>query len=511
MTLTKHIYNSFVLLAFLLPGIVSAAEKPDYSVASSGDRENNDRIYSSVYDKNPSLLTWWDYGTWSVIGVEGYSGKGMLHSPLSPDGSRGLKVETRSILHQKDKGWSFSGKFSYSIGVTDSLRSILSYRRKPYGSPSFFYCLVPAKTWEVQQYALSATATKNFHGRWSVGAQLDYTGDKQFRKTDVRNDQSALEINVSVGASVLLGSNILSAGLSYERNKEQPNFSILYNSGERYTIYLMNGMGTQMSNLTQPVWQQNVFGGYVGWAWRGDKNRLAARAYFKSGKDCTEDKSTQIASRQERWTEYSFSDYGISATDILHLSAEKDLIFDVEASLTSGKSSGWNQASKKFIQNYNEDMYEASVGARYVTRGWFRKAGVNVGLNGENRLDKNYDARLDYMTLTGNAFTGFGVKAGKVDVALDLDGGISNGLSVDYQPNAAKDGSNIYTTNIGRKEESWLETGVWNAGVGLQADIPIRKVVLNVGGRYRYAGEYSSEAFSGQKWQNFNVFLRVWF
>ena len=187
------------------------------------------------------------------------------------------------------------------------------------------------------------------------------------------------------------------------------------------------------------------------------------------------------------------------------------MIFDVEASLTSGKSSGWNQASKKFIQNYNEDMYEASVGARYVTRGWFRKAGVNVGLNGENRLDKNYDARLDYMTLTGNAFTGFGVKAGKVDVALDLDGGISNGISVDYQPNAAKDGSNIYTTNIGRKEESWLETGVWNAGVGLQADIPIRKVVLNVGGRYRYAGAYSSEAFSGQKWQNVNVFLRVWF
>lgn len=508
---TKRIYNSFILLAFLLPGIISAAEKPDYLVASSGDRENNDRIYSSVYDKNPSLLTWWDYGTWSVIGVEGYSGKGMLHSPLSPDGSRGLKVDTRSILHQKDKGWSFSGKFSYSIGVTDSLRSTLSYRRKPYGSPSFFYCLVPAKTWEVQQYALSATATKNFNGKWSVGAQLDYTGDKQFRKTDVRNDQSALEINVAAGASVLIGDNILSAGLTYDRNKEQPNFSILYNSGERYTIYLMNGMGTQMSNLTQPVWQQNVFGGYVGWVWRGDKNRIATRAYFKSGKDYTEDKSTQIASRQERWTEYSFSSYGISATDILHLTAEKDLIFDVEASLTSGKGSGWNQASKRFIQNYNEDMYEVSAGARYVTRGCFRKAGVNVGLNGENRLDKNYDARLDYMTLTSNVFTGFGVKAGKVDVALDLDGGISNGLTVDYQPNAAKDGSNPYTTNIGRKEESWLETGMWNAGACLQADIPIRKVVLNVGGRYRYAGAYSSEAFSGQKWQNCSVFLRVWF
>ncbi len=508
---TKHIYNTFILLAFLLPGIISAAEKPAHSISSSGDRENNDKIYNSVYDKNPSLLTWWDYGTWSVIGVEGYSGKGLLHSTLSPDGARGLNIETRSILHQKDKGWSFSGKFSYSIGVTDSLRSTLSFRKKPYGSPSFFYCLVPAKTWEVQQYALSATATKNFHGKWSVGAQLDYTGDKQFRKTDVRNDQSALEINVSAGASVVMGGNILSAGLTYERNKEQPSFSILYNSGERYTIYLMNGMGTQMSNLTQPVWQQNVFGGYVGWNWHGEKNRFASKLYFKSGKDFTEDKSTQIAASQERWTEYNFSEYGISATDILQLSAENELIFDVEASLTSGKSSGWNQTSKRFIQNYNVDMYGVSAEVRYVARGWFRKAGLNVDLNGENRLDKNYDARLDYMTLAGNIFTGFGVKAGKTDISLDLTGGLSNGLSVDYQPNAAKDGTNIYTTNIGRNEESWLKTGLWNAGAGLQVDIPIRKVVLSVGGRYRYTGALSSDAFSGQKWQNCNVFLRVWF
>ncbi len=505
--------NILLLSAFLFAetGNVSAAEGPDDDMVSSVVRENNDRIYHSVYDGNPSMLAWWDYGTWSVIGVAGNSGKGMAHSPMSPDGERGVKIETKSILHQKDKGWSFAGKFSYGIGVTDSLRSTLSFRRKPYGSPAFFYCAVPAKEWEVQQYALSATATKNFNGKWSVGAQLDYTGDKQFRKTDVRNDQSALEINVSAGAGVKLGGNILTAGLTYERNKEQPSFSILYNSGERYTIYLMNGMGTQLSNLTQPVWQQNVLGGYVGWESRTGKNRFDARVNFKAGKDYYEDKSTQTATAQERWTEYEFTNCAVSVTDELSLSGDADIVFDAQASLTSGSGSGWLRASQKFVQNYDADIYDASLGARYVSGGWFRKAGVSAGLSGENRVDKNYDARLDYMKLCGNVFAGFGVRLGKVDIVLDIDGGVTDGLSADYRPNAAKDGTNIYTTSVGRREEDWLKTGLWKAGTGLHVDIPIRKLVLDVGGSYRYTGVHSSDVYSGRKWQEFRAFLNVWF
>lgn len=488
------------------------AEKFSGSVPLSEKRAILESIYASAYDRNPSKLAWWDLGEWSLIGTEGCLETGSLHAPMSPDGFKGVRVKAESILHQKENGWSFKGAFGYSIGVTDTLRSNLSFVRKPYGSPSFYYCKAPARTWEAQRYVLSATATKNFNGKWALGAQIDYTGDKQFRKSDVRNNQSALEMAIEVGGSVLLGMNILSAGLSYERNKEQPDFSRLYNTGLDYTIYLMNGLGTQVMNqYSNMVWTQNVPGAYIDWELRGKKNRLSIGYSFKSGADGWKNKSTQTTSRQEKWSEYSFMSHRLNVTDILRLSEGNTLIFNYKIRFTSGQSSNWSQSAGRFISDYNADQYESGVKVEYVSQGWFRKAGLDAGLNGESLLDKNYNARLDYQTLTGIIFTGFGVHLGKTDLCLDLTGGYVKSPMVDYAPNAAKDGSNIYTTNIGRYEEAWLKTGRWNAGATLQAEIPARKTLVNIGTSYNYTWAGASDTYKNLNLQECRIFLNICF
>ena len=494
----RLIFNILTFIAFLLPALCQGAER--YTVLN--------RIYSLSYDRNPSRLAWWDMDEWALIGTEAYLTSGQLHSPMSSDGAKGFGVKAESLLHQKENGWSFKGSFGYSIGMTDSLRANLSYRLKPYGSPSFYWCKVPATTWEVQRYSLSGTAVKNFDGRWALGFQVDYIGDKQFRKNDVRNEQTALEIALEAGGSVLLGRNLLSAGLLYERNREQPDFSRIYNTSLDYSIYLMNGLGTQIANMySNVVWTQNVPGVYAGWEYRGQANRLNVKYSFRIGSDGWENTSTQSASKQVQWTRYDFTAHQVGISDVWTLPESQVLILSADFDCTSGKSSTWSQASESFIKDYNASLYGGKLGAEYHREGWFRRAGLDLSLDAENRLDKNYNARLKFLTLESVIFAGLGMKAHKTDLSLDFTGGYAFSPQVTYSPGAAREGSNFYTTYVGLAQEQWLNTRRWRAGVSLRAEVPVGKTGLEVGAAYNYTGAVASEL----DFQECSIFLSVYF
>lgn len=526
MNYSGNILQALLCAILLLWSLDSGADEPrnenspvSASVPSSVWRDDLKKIYNSAFDHNPSLLAMWDYHTWSVIGVEGQYGKGRLHAPQSPDGMAGIRVNTESILHQKKSGWTFSGKFEYSIGFTDSLRSTLSYRDKPYGSPSFFYCTAPADKWEVQQYSLSATASRRLGQKWLFGAQLDYDGGKQFRKSDVRNEQTTLSIDLTAGVSYVLGgteksSNVLTAGLSYERNKEAPSFSRIYSSGADYVIYLMNGLGTQVSNLAaNHSWTQNVPGANLGWTfYRGD-NRIYARYLFKYGSDGWKSTATESATKQSKISKYTFVSHGLNVTDARYLGADGKLVFDLNADYVSGKSSNLNKTTSLMVQDCNISLFNAEIAARYVSSGLLRMVGVEAVLSGQNDLDKNYDARFKCFCTNENAFVALGRKFGKIDITLGLDGGISLNPSVEYTPNAAKDGTNLYTTYVGRAKEQWLNTDRWRVGAKLGIEIPAGKTLVNAGLRFTHESPFSvsDTTYQATKWQEGRLSLAVVF
>lgn len=513
MTLSKHLTHTLLCAALLLPGFRSGAERPHNLFPDAQTRETLDGIYRSIYEKNPSLLSWWDYDTWSTIGADAYAGKGKLHSPLKPYGEKGLDVRTESILHQKNTGWTFSGKFEYGIEIADSVSSTLSYRKRPYGSPSMYFCIAPGTRWELQHYTLAATASKRLAERWSAGVHLEYIGGKQFRKSDVRNEQTSLDISIEAGATGVFGRNLVSAGLSYERYKEKPELSRAYNNGADYFIYLLNGLGTQITGLeSSPSWRQNVPGAYLSWGYHSGKNRLTAKYAFKYGEDCWKSESTQSASRQEKRTKYSFMSHDVALTDILTLSCGGSMIFDGSFSFVSGNSSNWNKTASVFIEDYTTTVYDGHAGIRFTNPGhWFRKVGVNADITGESRHDKNYDARLDDMNVTGDMFAGFGIKAGKTDITLDVNGGISFWPTVDYQPNAATDGYNIYTTYVGRPEEAYMNVSQWHAGAKFGVEIPLKKTLLHIGAEYRHNGAVTDNRYKGTRWQSGRFFFNFCF
>ncbi len=497
MNYRRELSHILIFIAFLLPVLCQGAER--HTILN--------RIYSLSYDRNPSRLAWWDMDEWSLIGTEAYLTSGQLHSPMSSDGIKGLGVKAESLLHQKENGWSFKGSFGYSIGMTDSLRNNLSYRLKPYGSPSFYWCKIPATTWEVQRYSLSGTAVKNFGGKWALGFQVDYIGDKQFRKNDVRNEQTALEITLEAGGSVLLGRHLLSAGFLYERNKEQPGLSRIYNTSLDYSSYLMNGLGTIATQLSNMTWTQNIPGVYAGWEYRGQTNRLNVAYSFRLGSDGWKNISTQSTSVQEQWTQYDFMNHRVGISDIWTLAESQVLILNADFDYTSGKSSTWSQTSGSFIKDYNTSLYGGSLGAEYNRDGWFRRAGMDLALEGKRSLDKNYNAKLNCLSLESVIFAGLGMKARRADFSLDFTGGYAFSPQVAYSPGAAKQGTNFYTTYVGLPEEQWLNMRRWKAGVSLQGEVPARKTSLVVGAAYNYTGAIASEL----NFQECRIFLNVYF
>lgn len=513
MTSNNKFLTVLLSAALLSVGLVSRAAGPHSIYPDSGQREALGRIYDASYDHNPSMLSWWDYSTWSTIGAEAYAESGKLHAPLSPDGRLGGKVGTSSILHQKGSGWSFSGKFEYGIESTDSLRSTLSYRRKPYGSPSMFFCIAPARTWEIQNYTLGATASKRLGERWSLGAQIEYIGWKQFRKSDVRNEQSALDIRIEAGATVAAGRSLLSAGFIYERYKEKPQFSRVYNSGADYFIYLMTGLGTQVTGLeNSPSWTQNVPGAYLEWALRGDTNRLSVRYSFKYGQDHLKSESTQSSSYQETRTEYAFMAHGLELADVRSLGNGGKLLFDTDFYLTQGDGSDWNKTISSFVEDYQALLYGGSLSAGYYnSSSWFRKAGISAAADGENRHDKNYDATLDGIRLVCGASVGFGCRAGKADISLDLNGGMSFWPYADYEPNAARDGYNIYTTYVGRAEEAYMNAGQWLAGLKFDVEFPVGKNLVDLGAAWSYSRAVAENVYRDASRQTGRVFMNFCF
>ena len=499
--------------ALLLAGTVSRAAGPHRIYPDAVQREALGRIYDASYDRNPSMLSWWDYSTWSTIGADGYVGKGSLHSPMAPDGRLGGKVGTRSVMHQENTGWSFSGKFEYGIETTDSLRSTLSYRRKPYGSPTMFFCIAPARTWEIQNYTLGAAASKKFGDRWSWGAQIDYVGWKQFRKSDVRNEQSALDIRLETGATASLGGSLLSAGLIYERYKEKPQFSKAFNSGADYFIYLMTGLGTQMTGLeNSPSWTQNVAGAYLDWSARGEANRFSVKYSFKYGADHLKSESTQSSAYQETRTGYAFMSHALDVSDMLSLPGGGRLLFDADLYFTDGTGSGWNRTVSSFIDDYSAMLYGGSaMFGYYDSSNWLRKAGLSVTAAGESRHDKNYDATMDGLNLISDAFVGFGFKSGNTDVNFDLDGGVSLWPYAEYDPNAARDGYNIYTTYIGMAEYAYMQAGQWHTGAGVCVEFPLRRTLVGLGAVLSYSRAIADNVYKDRDYRSGRVYINICF
>lgn len=504
---------SIVLILMLLSSAsvrtAGARTADTSSVPYLSERIFLDAQYSYVYGTSPAMLSWWDYPVYSEIGVTMDYGEGRLHHPQTYDRLLMGQIHTRSKVRLEKTGWTFSGSFIYENGNADSVRSNLSYHLRDNGTPSFYFCRQPAARWNLQKYGLEAAAAKKLGERWSLGVSAAYTGDMAFRKSDVRNAQTTLSIDLKVSASFKINRNhTVSAGAAYKRIKEKPGFSIIYSTGPEYTIYLMNGAGTYLSELqSNMVWQENTPGAFVQWMQNNDENILSVSYSFNAGKNGWYSKGIQAASRQELWASYGYMTHGITFSESAFF-GNSSLHFRGSAEMTSGNGETWNRTSSVFIKNYSYAGVNAEASLEW-------RPGIKVlesvragtGYINERRNDRSYNYLLGYSLMDFHLEFRTGFHIGKVYSGIFAEGRYRHSLSLNHHPGAADNSVNLYTVYIGTPLGKWLGQDTAGISAGTDFDIPAGRSIISAGGKYRL----DLSPGSNEKFHTAQLFINILF
>ena len=482
--------TGIILFFILFPVSVQAAqirETEDVNaVPDKAQRDFYDTQFSYIYEENPSMLPWWEYPVYTEITLEGDYAGGKLHHPQTVDGLLLGRVYTESIVRLPDNKWTFSGSFVYENGRTDSLRANLSYRLRDNGSPSFYFCKNPGARWNIQKYGLTAAAARKFGRHWSAGISAVYTGDMSFRKNDVRNAQTTLNIDIRLSASCHLESgHVLSLGASWLHAKEKPSFSIMYSSGPDYTIYLMNGLGTYLTDLQNNMsWIENAPGAFVQWLQRNEKNEFSIAYDFRSGNDGWYQRGIQAEDRQQRWTDYRYMKHRLTFSESLFL-GRSSIHLRGGAGITTGSGKSWNNVSSVYIRNYNYSARTADISMEWRPgTAILESVTAGAGYVSENRQDKSYNYRLGESVMDAFLKVQTGFNIGSVHAGIFAAGGYRTGLSLSHRPGAAANTGNIYTEYVGIPLGEWYDEDIAGFSAGIDADIPVGTDIIAVGAGY---------------------------
>lgn len=479
------------------------------------EREFSTVQYDYTYSYNPAALSWWDYETMSVAGASFTYGKGSLHHPQTYDRIAKATVLTESVLRQPEKKWTFHGKFIYENGSADSVRTNLSYRLRESGSPSFCFCRKTASRWNLQKYGLQAAASRQIGKRWSVGGQIEYTGDLAFRKSDTRNQQTTLTIHaVLSGSFMITRSHILSLGADFLRTKEKPLFSRAYNTGPDYNTCLMNGLGTYIKDLESNVsWREIVPGAFVQWIQRSSANRASVTYKFSDGNDRWMNNAMQSESGQDIWTKYCYMRHSLLFSDIVTL-GNSLLNIRGDGQFTSGRGHSWNKTTSVYIQNYDFRGIDAGLDLEWRPgRTVVKQISAGAGYVSDTRRDKSYDYLFSSSSIEATASLLFGFGAGKAELTAGIDGIYHCCTGLTSEPGAAVESNNEYTKYIGVPLARWAGTDYACAGILFNADVPVKNVLAGIGIKADYslpAGTVS-ETYRNTGFFGGRIFLNVYF
>lgn len=185
-----------------------------------------------------------------------YTG-GDFYSPLEMGNNKGVNVDVASLL--KIGEWNLFGGFSYKNKFAGKSRSALMYPVNYEDNPLFLF-QHHSSEWNTQQYRFSVKGARKVGcGRWRIGFMGTYSGYLAYKQTDIRNEQTTLDMILGAGAGYQLSSQwLLGLDVSYNWTKTSPNFSIVYNH-QPDDIYFKNYMNVGYGTvITSPGYNFKV-------------------------------------------------------------------------------------------------------------------------------------------------------------------------------------------------------------------------------------------------------------
>lgn len=174
---------------------------------------------------------------------------GDYFSPLDLGNKKGLDVKIQSILTLKS--WNLYGKVNYTNFYASKSYSALMYPVSYLENPLFIF-QNHSSNWNIQDYKFEVLGNRYLDRemKWNIGFNAVYDGVLTFKRTDVRNEQTRLNIVLTSGIGYQLNDRWkIALDLGMKLSKTIPQLSIIYNhpsNDVHYNNYVNLGMGSML-------------------------------------------------------------------------------------------------------------------------------------------------------------------------------------------------------------------------------------------------------------------------
>jgi hypothetical protein len=437
--------------------------------------------YKHVFSVSPALLSCWQYGNWSNIGLSYSHEQGDFRNAQSHDNHSAIQIQTESFHSLPASGWTFYGLFRYANGGADSIGNNLSYHPPRNGSPYYLFTQ-RSGVWKMQNYEFNVQAAKQLNDRLSYGAKILYLGNLAYRYNDTRNNQPGLYNELALSVSYKLNEHILGAGAEYQRNKTRPQLNNKYPQNtydEIYNIYINGGMGTYLRTLLSNVnftFEGSSFGAILQWMHQKGDNRYAASYKASFGDEFFIKRERLVQSVENKLLDYKYHKHNVSLSG-LHALQNAYLTSHINLTHISGEGFRWRENIRAYQSNYLADITDVVLNtALYQPHSIMHKAGVSFGLHAEDRFDKAYGYVYNYSMLTAGGDVELAFPLQQSRLLIGAGGHFQLNLNLEHNPGASE--NSLYTQHIGYQLMAFQTTDYLRLPVFIELQMPMENNML---------------------------------
>ena len=462
-------------LLFLISNAYSQSNKRMDSLPVL-ERDFQFQLFEDRYFNIPSLIN--HNNVYQFTYGEGrhlYS-EGSLRYPQDYKKQNGLLIETASLASLENSNWTLFGSLEYLNTRKEDVENNLTYGILDYGSPYYFFQQTSG-LWNHQNYNFKVAAANKVNSKLTLGAYLNYDTNFYFRKTDTRNELTALKVLGKISASYQFNDkHLFSLSLGNEFYKANSEFSNKFpeNNTELTADYYLNtGLGSYIKNLDLGFdTKRSIPELQLQWLIKNDNYDVSIETDTKFGTEHWIDKDIIKVDENDERTRYSFIDQQLIIFYNRHYTNSL-LSLNINAGYLNGEGKVWQETGAYYAKNFTVISYSLKSNATLLFyNSLLNKVSLGVNYLNKEQYDLNYAYTFDYQYIEPNISFGCNKELNKnVAIFTDLSLLYHHVLDVEHDPFAA---NNIFVDWIGNKIADYTGISTINYSLKLGTDLKLR-------------------------------------
>lgn len=414
---------------------------------------------------NQANILKFSYGKASYLYAEGE-----LKHPQDYKKQNGFNFQTASLAPLENTNWTLYGSLEYLNTRNEGVETNLSYEIYDYNSPYYFF---QKKTgfWNHQNYNFSVISANKISPKLSLGAQLNYSTNFYYRKSDTRNDKQSLTMQGKFSGTYKIAENhFLSASLGTSFFKKQSNFVNKFKENKTdmiYKIYFNTGLGSYRKDFSDenqsPSANKIIYQAQLHWGCKKQDYDIAILSSTKFGEEKWTDRRVFRVAENNILSRYQIFNQNISL--FFNKNTNKNQIsFNITGSYLKGEGRIKERNSDKYNFNFITTQYDfKAIGDILFTKKTLNGLGFNIAYINKKQQDNNYVYQLNNQHIQSEIHFGFNRKvSNKLSVFDKVKGSYKYALKVKHEPFVAK---NIFVDWIGNPISAYMSAnslGIYN-------------------------------------------------